>query len=320
MILLFDLKTPSAPSALEDAHSLSARLDARSGPTWVDVDSEDPAELEAVARALGVAPDTYEQCPLCGLHPEVEWTEAELRATTYEVISSTSDRDLGLRSLSIVLATNHLVTIRSGPSPTVEALSATATRTAPIRPSELLVELLHQAVGRMLGAAGRMKQKLEETEDASLADDADDSVLDHLGDVRQPVADLQRYAELQREALRPLERGQCPLLSSDECEEIEHIGAHLGELERRAEGLRDLSRTIRDNYNATLANRMNQVMMTLTIFASVLLPLSLITGFYGMNVPLWPSAEDPIGLPFAVALMVLVTGALLLYFRKKKFL
>lgn len=320
MIQLFDLNAPTAPRALEAADSLPALLGEPSGPTWVDVDSDDPTELAAVARALRLAPDTYEQCPLCGLHPEIEWTEAELRATTYEMVDGPSDQGLGLRSLSVVLAESHLVTIRSGHSPTLEALAARATSASTVRPSELLVELLHQAVGRMLGAAGRMKQKLEETEDASLADDADDSVLDHVGDVRQPVADLQRYAELQREALRPLERGQCPLLSSDDCEEIEHVGAHLGELERRAEGLRDLSRTIRDNYNATLANRMNQVMMTLTIFASVLLPLSLITGFYGMNVPLWPSAEDPIGLPFAVALMVLVTGALLVYFRKKKFL
>ena len=64
---------------------------------------------------------------------------------------------------------------------------------------------------------------------------------------------------------------------------------------------------------------MNRVMMTLTIFASILLPLSLVTGFYGMNIPLWPEPDDPLGLPVALSLMAAITGLLVVYFRRRRF-
>jgi len=77
---------------------------------------------------------------------------------------------------------------------------------------------------------------------------------------------------------------------------------------------------IRDNYNANLAERMSRVMKTLTVFASILLPLSLITSFYGMNLILWPGTDDPTGVRWVLGAMALVTVVLLLFFWRRRWL
>ena len=65
---------------------------------------------------------------------------------------------------------------------------------------------------------------------------------------------------------------------------------------------------------------MNKVMKTLTIFATVLLPLSLIAGIYGMNLPLLPSPDDPNSFWFVLGTMAVIAAGLLAYFRTRKWL
>jgi len=72
-------------------------------------------------------------------------------------------------------------------------------------------------------------------------------------------------------------------------------------------------------YLSAVANRTNEVMKFLTIWGTVSLPLVIITGFYGMNVPL-PWASRPGGALFVVGLMLAATALVLLYFKVKHWL
>ena len=99
-----------------------------------------------------------------------------------------------------------------------------------------------------------------------------------------------------------------------------HIGDHLTKVVEVVDGLRDLLNGVRDNYHSALAHRMNKVMKTLTIFATVLLPLSLMAGIYGMNLPLWPASDDPYSFWLVICSMATIAAGLLLYFRTRRWL
>lgn len=58
-------------------------------------------------------------------------------------------------------------------------------------------------------------------------------------------------------------------------------------------------------------------MKVLTVWGTVALPLVIITGFFGMNLPL-PFQHTPHGLALAAGIMVLSTAIILMYFRRKK--
>ncbi|HPF51298.1 MAG TPA: magnesium/cobalt transporter CorA [Draconibacterium sp.] len=73
-------------------------------------------------------------------------------------------------------------------------------------------------------------------------------------------------------------------------------------------------------YNSNMSNKMNEVMKTLTIFASIFIPLTFIAGVYGMNFKYMPELEYPYSYPILWVVILILAGLLLLYFKRKKWL
>src|SRR6476619_7701666 len=94
--------------------------------------------------------------------------------------------------------------------------------------------------------------------------------------------------------------------------------SHLVEL---VESYSDTINSVRDLYIANISLEMNDTMRTLTIFAAVLLPLTLVAGFYGMNgLDLNNLSELPSGFTIVMISMIIITGAIFYLFIKKKWI
>ena len=65
---------------------------------------------------------------------------------------------------------------------------------------------------------------------------------------------------------------------------------------------------------------MNQVMKVLTIFSSILLPLTFLAGLWGMNFNFMPELDERWGYPFALGLMAVMALTLMWFFRRKRWL
>ena len=88
----------------------------------------------------------------------------------------------------------------------------------------------------------------------------------------------------------------------------------------RAEIHRDVVGNALDTYLGVQSNRMNRTIQTLTLMSTVMLPLNLIAGIYGMNFHHMPELSWEYGYPFALGLMVLVATSILVLFRLKRWL
>ncbi|NJM24288.1 MAG: magnesium and cobalt transport protein CorA, partial [Bacteroidia bacterium] len=75
---------------------------------------------------------------------------------------------------------------------------------------------------------------------------------------------------------------------------------------------------LRDFYLSTVSNRMNEIMKVLTIIATIFIPLSFIAGVYGMNFDVMPELSWRLGYPFVWGIMILMVGAMIVYFKHKK--
>ena len=94
---------------------------------------------------------------------------------------------------------------------------------------------------------------------------------------------------------------------------------HLSQVIEAVNSQRELLGGVYQNYHSALSGRTNETMKVLTIYAGILLPLTLIAGIYGMNIPL-PAADKPWSFWVVLALMVGTTMVLYRHFRKKKWL
>ncbi|HYJ80372.1 MAG TPA: magnesium/cobalt transporter CorA [Longimicrobiaceae bacterium] len=82
------------------------------------------------------------------------------------------------------------------------------------------------------------------------------------------------------------------------------------------ETYRELAASLTDLHLSAVSNRMNEVMKVLTIFASIFIPLGFVTGIYGMNVS-HPERAWYWGWPFALGVMAVIAGGLLVYFWRR---
>jgi len=86
------------------------------------------------------------------------------------------------------------------------------------------------------------------------------------------------------------------------------------------ESFRDVLSGLSDLYLSTVSNRMNEVMKVLTIIATIFIPLTFIAGIYGMNFEFMPELKWRWSYPMLWILLIAIFIAMLLWFKKRKWL
>ena len=84
--------------------------------------------------------------------------------------------------------------------------------------------------------------------------------------------------------------------------------------------LRDVITGAMEAYTSLMSNRLNEVMKTLTIIATIMMPLTLIASIYGMNFKYMPELDNKFAYPVVIVIMVAITVTMLIYFKRKKWL
>ena len=84
------------------------------------------------------------------------------------------------------------------------------------------------------------------------------------------------------------------------------------------ETFQEIATGMLDIYLSSLNNRMNAIMKFLTIIATIFIPLTFITGIYGMNFHYMPELAWRWGYPVALSLMLIIAVVMIVYFKKKK--
>jgi magnesium transporter len=142
-------------------------------------------------------------------------------------------------------------------------------------------------------------------------------VLGRIFKLKRNLIEFRRAAGGMREVVNALVRREGGLLSDKFDPYLRDVYDHVVRTTEFIETYRDLLSGALDIYLSAVANRTNEVMKVLTIWGTIALPMVIITGFFGMNLPL-PWQHSPYGTWYAVGLMSLTTVATLLYFKKKK--
>ena len=180
--------------------------------------------------------------------------------------------------------------------------------------------ILDRAVDRYLPVIDQLDTEIEQLEN---------DVLDHAGTPRgrsvlmrilafkRRLQELRRMSIHQREILLRLSRGEIDEIPADALPFYRDVYDHFLRINDIAEGYRDLVTSSLDAYLSVQSNRMNEIMKTLTLISTVMLPLTFIVGLYGMNFKHMPELDSVWGYPAVLGLMVVVATSILLWFRHR---
>jgi magnesium transporter len=143
------------------------------------------------------------------------------------------------------------------------------------------------------------------------------SLLSKILSLKKGLQHFKKITTYQREILHRLTRGEFRLIAQEEMAYYRNVYDHLVRVVDMTESYRDVISGLLEVYLSVTSNRLNEVMKILTMLSTIFLPLTLITGIYGMNFKHMPELDTDLGYYFVWGLLVAVAGGMLLFFRKK---
>lgn len=165
-----------------------------------------------------------------------------------------------------------------------------------------------------------------ETLETAIINREDGNVISRIHDVKSKLLVLRRAIWPLREALHVLVRDPIPLIREDTRIYLRDCSDHTFQIIDLLETYRELASDLMELYHSSISNRMNEVMQVLTVIATIFIPLTFIVGVYGMNFDTqaspWnmPELKWYWGYPVVWAVMLAVTGGLMLAFYRKGWL
>ncbi|MFY9566398.1 MAG: magnesium transporter CorA family protein [Nitrososphaeraceae archaeon] len=109
-------------------------------------------------------------------------------------------------------------------------------------------------------------------------------------------------------------------ITRDSRRQIRSLNDKVTYLRRDIENMHQRVIGLREAYNSSLTANLNETIRTLTVIATIVLPLTLISGIYGMNFDVMPELRSPYGYYFALSLMAAVGGGMIGYFKWKRWI
>ncbi|MBN2705548.1 MAG: magnesium/cobalt transporter CorA [Deltaproteobacteria bacterium] len=138
--------------------------------------------------------------------------------------------------------------------------------------------------------------------------------------IKREITHIHRFISPLRELLSSLLRSDSPLIKEKNLIYFRDVHDHAIRVSESVDLYRDILSGLLDIYISSVSNRMNEVMKVLTVFASIFIPLTFITGIYGMNFEFMPELKWRWGYPSLWLAFVGISLGLLVYFKRKKWL
>lgn len=290
---------------------------------WVDLLSPDEAELVALAEELGLHELAVEDALSPHQRPKLDVYPSHLFVSCHAI---RLDRDAGQLEESEVDAfadSRWLVTVRKDDGfdlgPVVRRWDASVELTEHGAPF-LLYGLLDTVIDGYFDVLDELDDYYERASEGLFADDplvpTDQR---HWFRMRRALARFHRLAVPVREVVGGLMRREHGMIDEALHPYYQDTYDHILRVTESSDALRDLVATIVETDLSLRDYRQNQIMKQVTSWAAIIAVPTLITGFYGMNVP-YPGSLDQWGVVAAVVLMVAVSGALYVQFRRRGWL
>lgn len=302
-----------------DPAELGALLADPTARVWVDIASPTDEEFALLATGFKFHPLAIEDCRIQNELPKLDDYGDVLFLVLHSPRRDGTSGVLGTTELHFFVSAKFLVTVHDGESSVIADLRGEVQRETSVfrRGTDFL---FHAAIDRVADQYVTLLDSLDEvTSDLEqrVMGRPDPTLLEQVFGVKRRLLHLVRLSHLQREVVHRLSREPFPQISDTARWYFRDVYDHFFQVSSMAEFYRDTVAGVRDAYLSVVSNRLNETMKVLTAFASVVLPLTVVTGIYGMNFVHMPELQWRFGYPAVLIVMGGMAVGLAVYFRRR---
>ncbi|WP_433749234.1 magnesium/cobalt transporter CorA [Falsibacillus pallidus] len=182
-------------------------------------------------------------------------------------------------------------------------------------PFNILHAIIDKFVDEFFPPVYSIEDRLNVIEDNS-GEETVNELMDNLFDIRHEMSKLRRSLIPMRDLLYRILHSERMAFLKDQQLYFQDVYDHLIKLVEMLESYRDFSADIRDNYLSINSDKMNNIMMTLTVITTIFMPLTFIAGVYGMNFRVMPELNWKYGYFAVLGVMLIIAAIMFMMFMK----
>jgi magnesium transporter len=289
---------------------------------WVDMTAPTAQETQLLGDVFHFHPLSVEDARSALQYPKIEPYPHYLYLVLHGIdVTSGQDRFATL-DVDFFLGRNYLVTVHDGRSRTVQRLKEICDLHGRFL-EEGPAALLHRIVDSMVDNYRPVMEGIEDRIGA--LEELAFSGKQHLGRqllrLKHELSSMRRVVVPQRDAIGRLARREFPAISDEMAFRFRDVYDHVVRMTEETVMFHDRVTGIFEVNLTTISNRLNQVMKVLTVMSTIFLPLTVLTGMWGMNIdlPRFPGS-DAAQFWWIGGIMVVISASMLGAFRRQRWI
>ena len=284
---------------------------------WLDLEAPGPDDLDALGELFGFHPLTIEDNKKFDQRPKLESFDEYAFVVFY---GARHEQDqVVLTELHMFLSGSYVISIHRAPCAELEALRGTLEEHPDHGEQFILYKIFDALTDSFFPILSSMDEAIDVIEDQIVLRPTDEQLQAIFGLKRDLIA-LRRVVTPQRDLFaRTIDDiTTLPGLEPSKRDYFRDVYDHLIRISDQIDTYRDLLTSAMDVYLSTVSNRLNAVMKQLTIIATIFLPLTFVTGFFGQNFAWLVKHVDTLGafLAFGIGGVLLPLALLVGWFRR----
>jgi magnesium transporter len=293
------------------------------GPIWVDLSDPSPEEGRVLLDVFHFHELAVEDAITEIHHPKVESYGDYLYVILHGIDFRAREHRFRTQDVDFFLGPRFLVTVRKHESRSVGKVQQACSRDARLLgegPAALMHRIIDTMVDHYRPEVDKLQDRLDELEKAVFSRPSPE-IVRRILDFKRDIASLRRVVLPQRDVIGRLARREFPHISEQLAYRYRDVHDHLVRLSDEAMYFHDRVTSLLEAHLSTVSNQLNGVMKVLTVIATIFMPLTVLTGLYGMNVtlPQLPGG-DRVQFWWVFLLMLGISGIMLEVFRRKKWI
>lgn len=290
---------------------------------WVDLDDATPPEARILADVFHFHELAIEDAMSESHHPKVESYGEYLYLILHGIDFSAEDHQFQTRDVDFFIGAQYLVTVHPGVSRTLGRLNEVCDRDDRLLgegPGMLMYRIIDTMINNYRPEVEKLEAQLDVLEE-EVFEHPDERLARKILNFKKDVASLRQVVLPQRDAVGRLARREFPHINEGLAYNFRDVHDNLVRLSDEAMFFQDRITSILDAHLSAVSNQLNSVMKVLTIIATLSMPLTVLTGMWGMNVPLphLPGGEE-VQFEWVILFMLAISGGMLWFFRRKRWL
>lgn len=317
----FAIEFKSGRVSSQPRPQLEAAVPSKEVFVWLDLDETEP-KVEAkrlLSQFFHFHPWTIKQSLDPTQRPKLEEHDRYLFVIV-PALAKSNGLDQRFISLNIFIGKDFVVTVHSKPLQAILDVQHELPRQDPLlheTPAELLYLLLTEVVDDYRPTIEQLDREVDLVE-TLIFKRADERVQRKIFSVKKKVLSLRRSVQPLREVINFLTNRELGFVESKTRLQFRDTYDHVLRVYDALETFRELMSSAMEAYISQVSNRLSEIMKILSIVATVILPLSLITGIWGTNFRYLPGLEHPSGFWIMIMSMGILGLLMMLFFRWRR--